>query len=1040
MVHYLKNELYELIKKDERIFDFIQEGSLDGIWYWDLEHPENEWMSPKFWQVLGYNPEKMPHQSSAWQDIINQDDLKRATDNFHKHLKDPENPYDQIVRYKHKNKSTIWIRCRGIAIRDNNNIPTRMLGAHQDITALKVSENNLKKEKNKAIQVQKKYKSMVLNAPLSFQVLDNNGYITDVNPEWLKTTGYNKKQVIGNYFGDFLHPDSIELFKKNLLALKKQGFLENEQYRIKKKDGNFIYVSFEGFLGFNEKGKFTHAYCTIKDITKDREAQNKLKMFNRAIDHSLNAFDIINHEGKFIYVNQAYVEMSGYDSISEIIGTSPVDHCHDPNMPNIVINELKKNGFFIGEFKAKRKDGSLYDINMYARLDYDENGNEIYPTTSIDITEEKEAKIAINESEEKFKGVFNSAKIGIALANSTGHQLDVNKEFLTMLGYSRKEYQSLNFTDISHPDDLEIELPFFNKIQNGEISNYNIEKRLRKKDGNYIWVDASIAVRRDQNGDISMFIVTAKDITQKRKTKQELSVAKKDSEEKERKLKNLLGNLKGVAYQCKNDKNWTMLFISKGVKELTGYEVNDIKNNNVISWNQIIHEDYREHVDKIVSEAIVNNMPFTLEYKITCKKGEEKWVWEKGFMEMSNNKPSHLEGFITDITPLKNYEKELLVAKNRAEDSNRLKTEFLHNMSHEIRTPMNGIMGFSDMLTNQDLTPEKRNYYSRIVQNCSHQLLRTIDDILEISTLETEQVGIDETEFCLNDFLMELFSIFSLKLNERNIPLYIKKELRDNKSYITTDKTKLNKVISNLLENSLKYTLEGFIEFGYYIDKAMLVIYVKDTGIGISPENHQLIFERFSQENKELSKKIGGLGLGLAIAEENTSLLGGHIDLDSDKNKGSTFYINIPYKPANSIKEGDSKENTVANQSEHNYNILIAEDEEVNFLYLEALLEENEINNYTVIHAKNGQEAIDICLNNKNIDLILMDIKMPIMNGHEASKKIKSKIPKLPIIAQTAYSTESEKRLALESGCDAFIAKPIKKEELYTLITQYIIK
>lgn len=926
MVHYLKRELYELIKKDERIFDFIQEGSLDGIWYWDLENPKNEWLSPKFWQVLGYSPEEMSHKSSAWQNIINQDDLKIATDNFHKHLKNPEHPYDQIVRYKHKNKSTVWIRCRGIAIRDDQNTPTRMLGAHQDITDFKNSEINLRKEKNKSIQLQEK-------------------------------------------------------------------------------------------------------------ITR-----NKLNLFNRIIDHSLNGFHIINHEGKIIFVNQAYVEMSGYDSIEEIIGTSPVDHCDDPNMPNIVIAELKKNGFFIGEFIAKRKDGSLYDIKMYARLDHDENDNEIYPTTSIDITEQKQAKVAISESEEKFKGVFNSANIGISLADNKGNQTNVNEAFLIMLGYSREEYKSLNFRDISHPDDLEMELALFTKIQNGEINNYNIEKRLLKKNGEYIWVDASIAVRRDHKGDISMFIATAKDITLKRKTKQELSIAKKESEEKERKLKNLLSNLKGIAYQCKNDEDWTMLFISKGVKELTGYEVEEIQNNNVISWNDIIHKDFRSQVDHIVGEAILNNESFTLEYKITCKNGEEKWVWEKGMMDKSNIESSHLEGFITDITPLKKYEKELLIAKNKAEDSNRLKTVFLHNMSHEIRTPMNGIMGFSGMLSNDGLTPAKRSYYSKIIQNCSYQLLRIIDDILEISTLETEQVSIDETEICLNDFLMELFSIFSLKSNERDLPLYIKKELSDSESYIITDKIKLSKVISNLLENSLKYTLEGFIEFGYYIDKPNLVIYVKDTGIGISPENHQLIFERFSQEDKEVSKKSGGLGLGLSISKENTSLLGGYISLESSKNIGSTFYINLPYKPTNAVKEDQLKDTENFNQAEHKYNILIAEDEEVNFLYLEALLEEDSMNNFTIIHAKNGQEAVDICLNSKRIDLILMDIKMPILNGHEASKKIKSKMPELPIIAQTAYSTESEKRLALESGCDDFIPKPINKEDLYTMITRYINK
>ncbi len=190
MGHYLKKELYELVKGDETIFDFIQEGSLDGIWYWDLEHPENEWMSARFWKVLGYEPNEMPHKASAWQDIINQDDLKTALDNFHKHVADPEHPYDQEVRYTHKNGSIVWVRCRGLAIRDQNGKPYRMLGAHQDITALKQSQEQLKSEKEKFRINEEKYRAIYDNAPLAFQSLDADGNIIEINAQWLNSLGY----------------------------------------------------------------------------------------------------------------------------------------------------------------------------------------------------------------------------------------------------------------------------------------------------------------------------------------------------------------------------------------------------------------------------------------------------------------------------------------------------------------------------------------------------------------------------------------------------------------------------------------------------------------------------------------------------------------------------------------------------------------------------------------------------------------------------------------------------------------------------------
>jgi CheY-like chemotaxis protein len=276
-----------------------------------------------------------------------------------------------------------------------------------------------------------------------------------------------------------------------------------------------------------------------------------------------------------------------------------------------------------------------------------------------------------------------------------------------------------------------------------------------------------------------------------------------------------------------------------------------------------------------------------------------------------------------------------------------------------------------------------------------------------------------------------------LKIKERNLTLNIKKELPDAQSHISSDKTKIHKILSNILENALKFTNDGFIELGYWINKKEVTLYVKDTGIGISSKNHEIIFERFSQEEKDISQKFGGLGLGLSISIEHARLLGGDITLESEKGKGSTFFLTIPYK-ANPVALKVSNDTLINSDSNGGHTILIAEDEEVNYLYIEALFEQEPNQKHQLLHAKNGKEAVDLCIENGNIDIVLMDIKMPIMNGLEATEKLKANFPDLPIIAQTAYSTESDKEIALKHGCDDFISKPIDKEKLFGLINKYL--
>jgi len=349
---------------------------------------------------------------------------------------------------------------------------------------------------------------------------------------------------------------------------------------------------------------------------------------------------------------------------------------------------------------------------------------------------------------------------------------------------------------------------------------------------------------------------------------------------------------------------------------------------------------------------------------------------------------------------------------------------------------MNGIIGFSGFLNNHDLTIEKRKQYIRIIQNSGHQLLRIVDDLIEISSLETKQLVASEQPFCFNEMLFDLFTVFDLRAKENKTPLYLKRGLSDEASTIFSDRSKLNKIISNLIDNALKFTSDGYIEFGYLLHEENLRIYVEDTGVGIAIQRQESIFEQFSKENNEMSNNVSGLGLGLSIAKENTKLLRGEISVKSKKGKGTTFFVAIPYKPLKTSKSKMLiKSSEIKKKSAES--ILIADDEEVNYLYLEILLKEVFKVNCEIIHAKNGKEAIKQCEINSKINIVFMDLKMPLIDGYKAMKMIKKIRPNLILVAQTASSSEEDIRKITTSGFDDYMIKPINNEALDEVLKKY---
>lgn len=380
-----------------------------------------------------------------------------------------------------------------------------------------------------------------------------------------------------------------------------------------------------------------------------------------------------------------------------------------------------------------------------------------------------------------------------------------------------------------------------------------------------------------------------------------------------------------------------------------------------------------------------------------------------------------------------NQKKQLVISKIKAEESDKLKSSFLANLSHEIRTPMNAIVGFSDLLNDPTLEENERKSYLDIIRKSGKNLVSIIEDLIEMSKIDANQIVPKYYGLDLDKFMQELYETLQVTVpKEKNIDFYLTQNKQSVSLPILTDDVKLQQIITNLITNAFKYTEQGFVSFGYEINEnnQEIEFKIKDSGIGIDPKNLKLIFDRFRRIEEDYSAEFSGLGLGLAISKAYVEMLGGRISVASKAGEGSVFTFTIPLKYDTSsnanLKKDNSKSIIFANKT-----ILIVEDDSINFLLLKKILESKD---FKTLKAVNGKEAVAICRENTNIDLVFMDIKMPVMDGFQAFKIIHSFNPDLPIIAQTAHSSNEDKENIMQMGFTNYITKPLDKEKVFEIL------
>nr|MDA3910711.1 response regulator [Bacteroidales bacterium] len=397
---------------------------------------------------------------------------------------------------------------------------------------------------------------------------------------------------------------------------------------------------------------------------------------------------------------------------------------------------------------------------------------------------------------------------------------------------------------------------------------------------------------------------------------------------------------------------------------------------------------------------------------------------------------THIVSIKEDITERKKMIDELILAKEKAEESDLLKSAFLANMSHEIRTPMNGILGFTSLLLEPELSDETKEAYIQIIHQSGERMLNTVTDIVEISKIEAGIVEVKNSMININKGVESILNFFQPQAQKKGLILSFDNKIQESNLIVNSDKNKFESILTNLIKNAIKYTDKGKITVSDCINNGFIEFCINDTGIGVPKFRKKAIFNRFEQADIADTRVFEGSGLGLAIAKSYVKMLGGKIWVESVEGEGSQFYFSIPYTPelkepaeitietTNGVMEGQVK----------NLKILIVEDDETSDLLITTILEEF---GSELLHAKNGLEAIELCRNNPNLDLILMDIKMPEMGGYETTQQIREFNKDVVIIAQTAHALTGDREKSIEAGCNDYISKPINMTQLHELIKKH---
>jgi PAS domain S-box-containing protein len=1068
-------------------FRELAETVREGFFVFDALTLRYEYINPAYAAITGVDLETIEDQEQ-WLTRVHPDDRDRVIALTAQELQGEA--IDCEYRFLHSSGELRWLRCRGFPIADDAGVVVRIVGTVDDITSLKQAELGLKrfnedleqrvKQRTQELQT---LAAVVENSTDLIGIASLSGDSIYMNRAGRDLLGLADDPLEDRPITSFLEAKAVAQFEHETMStFMATGVWRGETTFCHNQSGEAIAMEHAMFLVQDPETHVPLCIATIgRDIRDRKRSEAKRKQAELALQESEARFRQIAETiqevfwlatvdaSQILYVSPGFEQTWGLPC--EVLYQSPevwLDSIHPDDRPAVEATLRPTSTTpFDKTYRIYRADGELRWIHDRAFPICNQAGEiDRIIGVSNDITERFQAELSLKASEERFRGTFEQAALGIIEADLDGHIVRVNQGLCQLLGYSVAALLSKTYMDLTHPDDLEIDRAQVRRLLNGECTSFSLEKRYLRADGAVVWVSLAVSLVRDGLGTPTYLLGVVHDISEQRAALRERKQAENQLQEQEQFLRSIYEGVNQpiCVSEIAIDGTVSVLGLNPAAAALLGKTSASVANE---SLEAVFGPTEAANILQRYRYCIETNQPITFERSIMVG-GQVHWLLGTyNPIADAAGRVYRIVGSLYDITDRKRTEEalknlnqeleqrvqertwELEQAVAISEAASRAKSTFLANMSHELRTPLNAILGFAQLMARDTALSNDHHQSLRIVNRSGEHLLMLINDILEMAKIEAGQVNLNVSCFDLDALLSTLNDMFYLRAQDKGLALSIDCHPALPR-YFSLDVAKLRQVLINLVGNAIKFTTQGQVTLRvaptYAIAAApppgttlTVTFSISDTGIGLATGDRDRLFEPFVQASQGA---IGGTGLGLSISRQFVQMLGGDITVESAPGQGATFAFTLPMpvaEPENAAAPPPRAQVIALAAGQPHYRLLVVDDNDDHRYLLSQLLQSV---GFEVREATNGEEAIALW-QSWQPQLIWLDMRMPVLNGYEAAQAIRNQeqgMAQTPtiIIALTANAFEDDRARAIDNGCDDFVRKPFEANHLLAKITEHL--